>query len=147
METLFGEYLNPVRDVGTTRWEGTKLGMHIVGGNVYVHEHARQLWQYEVFLFFLPTTDRIYHVACVALPKSGVPSDGEVLPIRIGASRNMDPRTAVIQALAANTKVEGKVSERRLNWIMRTIYKAPKVTLADVLHLPPYKEEANASRS
>jgi len=133
MSTTFGNYINPLKDIGTSLWTQTKPALHIVGANMFIRENCISNPPEDTYLFFLPTSEPWYHICSISIPDFEDRRPGS-WSIKVGTAKSTVVREAVINSMFSLELFEG-VSEQKLAWILRFIQKSPKIALSDVLHL------------
>jgi len=122
-----------------------KLPMLIVGANNYMRTHLKHslFVNYDVYLLFQPRSEMVYSPAAFI--------QGRNKPIISFASVDDTNIQKAFKTLFLAIDEEIKLMElgdvKPINdklsiWYMHWVYRCPKISLNDVLHLEPYKEVA-----
>lgn len=140
MDKIWGKYLNLLTEVGReVKREYPKSPMQIVGAASYIHREQQSSTGWDTFLFFLPTEEPWWHVVSVSFRY--VTDLPHIVNVKVG--RDTSIQEAMKKALHGPVdEVFDELNPKLRTWINNAIYRCPKISLTDVLHLQPYKKEA-----
>lgn len=118
-----------------------KQPMLVVGSNNWMRSHIPffLLQQYDVYLLFYPNATRAWVVGCVAFSRTV--ENAEPLWSYSAACTIEEALKQAMWGLlkSKETNTEVRTVHSKLNaWLIHWIYRCPKITLKDVLHLEAY---------
>jgi len=133
--TDFYPYFHPAKDIGRINVKSSKLPMLVVGTSNYVRQNYPSLYDRDTYIFFLPTSEAKWRIGLISFRK-----DGTILS---SYSDGVSIQDTILGAFGQVPK-ELLLTEKLKTWCISCIYRCPKISLRDILHLAPYQQEESA---